>query len=308
MDCNLTTFQVWAGYLTWLGLVKLLGAVILSAGVITLFWGVLTRIVFRARVLLEIIGYAVSAALIAGGYWTPSDYLVWVVLAGCLLFAASVFATLWIHHIKGDDPKSLATLFMLVWGTVAIYYGMPEVGFLAVAALMSLLGFSVVVSPLSYAFGFKEKAAIPSATMAAILLAAVFLLLRLSLPVRPGFVEVFMPGTFWIGSFVAMTGLLIMSSRYYADDFYQLVLAQVLFIGVAAIGFMLGLIVGIAPLTGIAGTFFVLYLAEKPLDITPHNAISVGISLILVGGVLWTAWEVAKAHEDVVRHYLTTAL
>jgi hypothetical protein len=306
--CDLTTLQIWAGYLSWIGFFKILGATVLTAGIVTVTWGILSKVIYRTRVLLEVAGYAGSAALIAGGYWVSPEHLVWTVMIGCILFAATVYATIWIHEIKGDDPQGLMTLFMVLWGGIAIYYKMTEVGFLAIAALMSLLGFSVVVRSLEYSFGFQNRRVIPSATMAATMIVGLFLVFRLAVPNAPSFVQVFMPGAFWIGTFVALTGLLIMTSRYYQRDTALLVLAQIAFLVISVIAVALGVTFGINAMAGIAGTFLVLYLAEKPLEVTPHNAVAVGTMLIVTGGIMFGAWSVAMAHQEIVERYLTTAI
>ena len=207
MECSdLSTLQIWAGYLSWIGFFKVLGAAIFAAGVLFFTGGAIVRLIYHMRLLLEVVAYLVSAALIGSGYWVSHEYLTWTVFIGCLLFMGSVFLTLYVHKIKGDDPKSLAAIFTVVWGAVAIYYNMPEVGTLTMLAIMTLLGFTVIVDRLSYGLGWHEKASIPPGTTAALIILAVFVLQKLFASAPPAYVQVFSIGAFWTGSIVAFTG------------------------------------------------------------------------------------------------------
>lgn len=308
-DCtDLTTLQRLAGYVTLLGLLKIIGGCIIAAGFLLVFWGFLLEVLYRSRVILEGLAYVVSFALIGSGYWLENpEYLTWTVFTGCLVFAGSVFATLWIHEIEGDDPKPLATLFMVVWGAVAVFYNMPEVGFLAAMALMTILGFSIIVEPLCYAFGFKEKESIPAATSAGIVLLTIFCFIHLFVPEAPAAVTVFKTGVFWVSSFVAFVGMLIMSSRGYARGRNYIALqliAVVIYTGALSVG----LTFNINPLAGMAGTFLVFYLAAKPLEIDKGSEIAWGFTLMISGAILYGAWWYGVKHTDLVSTYLTTQL
>ncbi len=301
---DLTLLQRAAGYVTLLNVAKVFGAALVGVGVLFVFGGIIVRIVYHMRILLEVLGYAASFALIASGHWLPDPaYLTWTVFIGCLLFAGTVFATLWIHNIKGDDPKQLAAIFMVVWGAVAVFYSMPEVGFLAVGALMTILGFSVIIGNLSYTFGFEDEKMIPSATVSAILLLAIFLVIHVFVPDAPPFIAVFKSGMFWIASFVGFIGLLIMSSRYYASgqNYIGMQIITVV-LSIAAVG--VGLVFGLNPLVGIAGTFFVLYLASKPVELPQSGMTTFGITLMLSGGIVYGAWWFGTKYTTLAQQYL----
>ncbi len=305
-DCpDLTTLQRLAGYVTFLGLIKVIGACIIAAGFLLVFWGILVKVVYQSRVLLEIAAYLTSFALIGGGYWVNPEHLTWTVFLGCLVFGGSVMATLWIHNLKGDDPKPLATFFMVIWGAVAVFYNLPEVGFLSAMALMTILGFSIIVEPMCYAFGFKKKESIPTATMAGIVLLAGFVFMHLFVLDTIAAIHVFKPGVFWVASFVAFTGLLIMSSRWYTDgrDYITLQLITVVVYGAALTA---GLVFAINPLAGMAGTFLVFYLAAKPLEIEKDSEIAWGITLMITGSILYGAWWYGAKQTELVAQYLTT--
>lgn len=309
---DLSALQVAAGYVTLLNTIKIFGAALVVLGALFIFGGLIVKVVYNARVLLEGLGYFVSVGLIASGYWLPDPaYLTWIVFTGCILFAGTVFATIKIHNIEGNDPKGLATLFMLVWGAVAIFYNMTEVAFLSVLALMTILGFMVVVDNLSYVFGFEKEKYVPNATLSALILLTAFLAIHVMTPDAPAAVEVFKPGVFWVSSFVGFTGLLIMSSRIYSSfargssSYLVMQLATIVtyFVAMGA-----ALVLGINPLAGMAGTFLVLYIAEKIADVPTEDKITFGVKLMLMGGLLYGAWWYGTEYTTLATEYLTTKL
>jgi hypothetical protein len=310
---ELSAVQRWVGYLSWMGFFKVCGIAALAAGVIIFFhgfikwaWDSLWAVI---RDVADILAHVVSIGLIVSGAWTPAEYQLWPVLGGCILFGGSVFLTIWLRNIKGDDPTGICALFTVVWGAVAIYYGMPEVGFLAVAAFMGVLGFSVAVTPFCYAFGFRKEGDIPSATAAALLILVIYVVVHVFFPNVPTAGKVFEAGAFWLGSFVGFLGLLILSNKWYVRAmrtsyaWIQLVTVAFYMVGVAA-----GMTFGINPLAGMAGTFLVFYAADKLIEIETQSVMTFGLKLMLVGAVFSGAWFFANQHEALVKTYLTTSL
>jgi hypothetical protein len=308
VECpDLSMLQRAAGYVSLLNLMKVVGATIIGLGILFFFGGIITQIIYHTRVLLEVIGYAASGALIASSLWLQDDsYLVWTVLSGCILFAGTVFATQWIHNIKDIDSKTLSGLFMVVWGAVALYYNMAEVGFLAVMAFMTLLGFSIIVGRLSYAFGFEDEKSIPSGTMAALMLLIGFTIVHLFVPEAPASVQVFKPGVFWVSSFVGFLGLLIMSSKWYTSNNQNYVGMQIITVLLYAGALGIGTTFNINPLAGIAGTFLVFYLAAKPFEIPQRSLTTLGLSMIISGSILYAGWWYGTKHIESATQYLTT--
>jgi hypothetical protein len=304
---DLSALQVWAGYLSWMGFIKVLGAAIFAAGVLFFTWGLLVEFIESMQVLLEALAYLVSAALIFSGYWVSHEYLTWTVFIGCVLFMGSVFLSLFVHKIKDDDPKPLAALFALVWGAVAIYYSMPEVGTLTMLAIMTLLGFTVVVGRLSYGFGWHDHSSIASGTTAALIILAAFVVQKLIAPSAPALVQVFSSAAFWTGSIVAFTGLLILSSKLYAKEGTWL-LMQGIAVAIYLLAIGAGMTLHINPLAGAAGVFLILFLVAKPLEIQEGGRMGFGLALIASSAVLFGAWWLAMQHLEMTKQYFTTVL
>lgn len=306
-DCpELTALQRVAGYVSGLGFFQGLGAVIAAAGLIYMGRGIIAKVVREQRILLETAAYVVSAAFIASGHWLAADMVLWPVMVGCICFAGALIATTVLHKLQARDPKPLASILMLVWGAVAVYYQLPAVGFLAMMALMTVLGFTIVVRQLSYGFGFEDEASIPAATVAALFILAAYLAIHILVPEAPAAVLVFKPAAFWVSSFVAFIGLLIMSSRYYTGGVngHYLVM-QIYALLSYLVALALAMIFGINPLAGMAGTFLVFYLAAKPLDVPVHGHIAVGAMLTVAGAIMYGAWWYASQHIADVGQYLT---
>lgn len=304
---DLTTLQVWAGYLSWLGLFKVLGALVFAGGVFVLFGDIILRVLFSAKVLIEAAGYALSVALIAGGSWVQPEYLTWTVFLGCILFMGTVFLTLTIHEIKGDDPKLLAALFMAVWGAVAVYYNLPEVGVLAILALMTLLGFTVIIGRLSYGFGWDDDKQVAPGTTGALLVVAAYIAEKVFMKNAPAYVTVFETGAFYAATIVGFTGLLILSSRWWTKGAHYVVM-QMVTIAIYLAALAIGMTFNINPLAGTAGTLLVFYLAAKPLEVPKHSIAGFGLALMASGAIMFGAWYLAMQKLDIVKQYLTAAL
>jgi hypothetical protein len=309
---EINALQRWAGYLSWMGFLKLCSVLALAVGACIFFWGFITWAIENLwnliRGIVDVVGYAASAALVIGGASVSPEYQLWLVLGGCILFGASVQATVWLRELKGDSPTPIFALYAVVWGAVAVYYNMPEVGFLAVAAVMGLIGFSVWVSPFCYAFGFRKDEDIAAGTAAALMLLIAYCLGKVFAPEAAPALKVFEPGVFWLGSLVGYIGLLILSNKWYQgrNGFYgpmQVVACLFYFAGIA-----IGMIFGINALAGIAGTMLVFYAAAKLIEIEADTAMGWGFKIMLVGGVFSGAWYWANRHEALVKTYLTITL
>lgn len=311
---ELTAIQRAAGYLSWMGLFEVIGIGALVLGVMYFFWGVLVaswEVLWAViRNIADVLAHVISLGLMVIGIWVPVEYRLWPVLSGCLLFAGSVFLTIWLRRLKGENPAPVYGLLTVVWGGVAVFYGMPEVGFIAIAALMGFLGYSVVVTPLCYSFGFRDEPATVRATSAALMILVFYAAAQLFPSSIPDFLSVFATGAFWLGSLVAFTGLLIVSNKLYFREegnpvyMWMQVVTLVIYMGSTAYGMTFG----VNALAGMAGTFLVLYVAAKLVEVETSSHITFGLKLMVIGGIFAGAWWYATVHQAVVMKYLTTTL
>lgn len=302
---ELTVLQKAAGYVTWLNILKIFAIIIGAGAFCFLFKNWVGKFIMLfvniPKEMYEVLAYVGSSGLIFIGLFVSENNALWFGLTGCLLFAGALTLSAFLHDLKKSEVRFFSILFA-VWSVVAILYGSSVIGFIAIGALMGLVGFSLWVTPLSYAFGFKDEDHLGNATSTAFAVLLLFVFLRMTHITLP-FVHVFESGAYWLGSFVMFLGLLIASSKWY-DNRFPYVLMQV----VTTIAGMLALYVGsvydIAPLRGIGGTFFVLYLIEKPFEIPAESATGYAIiSLLVALGVGSGVWW-AQNHIDLVAPYL----
>jgi hypothetical protein len=69
-----------------------------------------------------------------------------------------------------------------------------------------------------------------------------------------------------------------------------------------------GMILGINPLAGMAGTFLVLYMAAKPLEVPQKSVMGLGCALMVSGGIMFGMWWLATNNLDLVKPYITMGL
>ncbi|MBI2463240.1 MAG: hypothetical protein HYV65_03355 [Candidatus Spechtbacteria bacterium] len=306
-DCvELTGLQIAAGFVTWMNILQVFAialAVICFGYLISRWFRWLIEIFLHVpEEVYEVLLYIASIGLVVSGHWVSAINQLWPVLGGSLLFGVALTITAALHPVQFNKPDRFFGILFLVWSAVALYYQNEVVGFIAVAAFMGMLGFSVLIAPGMYALGFEDEDAVAKATTAAFMVLGVFVglhVLRTTIP----YMQVFEQGALWMGSFVGYLGLLIASSRWYGNArTYPIMQVTTILLGFAAIA--VGSVFGVPQLLGIGGTFFVLYLIEKPFEIPVDSAIGyafIGLLVALcVGGGVW--W--AQNNMDIVRPYL----
>ena len=303
---SLTTLQVVAGFVSWLNILRVFavgGAVVCAAILLYRWFGWLLEIfLLIPKEVYEVLGYLASAGLVISSMFVSGGNKEWFILGGSLFFGAMLYISSLIHSVENKPDRFFGILF-IAWAAVAILYDDQIIGFLSIAAFVCMLGFAADVLPgIGYAVGFHDEDSLARTTTGGLIVLTAFVLARIFHSTL-SFVNVFEAGAFWCGSFVGYLGLLIVSSRWYQGGRnYALMQVVNIVFGVAALA--VGSIFGIGPLRGIGGTFFVLYLIEKPFEIpvesvTAYAAIGMLVSTLVGFGVYW-----AQNHMDVIRPYL----
>lgn len=292
-----------------LGLDTFMGIVLIIVGII----GIICLIIILVKINLpvefyEAAGYALSGFLLIYGNTCSESVRDFVTFPGAFLGCGMLVASIAIHRL-GEKFTSVAyfSVITVFLATCAILTHNSITGFVTAIALMSALGFSVITLPGCYVIGFddrdgKDKAVLARATSAGFLLILVFGLLRV-LGSTTSAAHLFESGALWMGSFVGYLGLLIASSRWY-DGHKNYILKQVvvLMAGVGALFF--GSVFGISELQKIGGTFFVLWMVEKFLEIPAKSLVGhCTVGLVTCGWVYIIALFI-KAHLGVLAPYL----
>lgn len=264
---DLTLLQKAAGFVTILGILKIFAILggFACFGFLFSKWVkiLISHFAKIPKEFYEGFAYLLSIALIIMGLFVSETNALWFGLPGCLMLALGLTITDSLHENIKSQSIFFGILFAL-YVPIAMLYGSVVLGFLAVVALMGMVGFSVWVFPLCYAVGFKDESALGKATGTAFAILSVFVAFRI-LNIHPPFISVFESGAFWLGSLVGYVGLLIASSRWYEARF-PYVSMNILAIIAGFFAIIVGTLWDIAPLRGIGGTFFVLGAIEKPFE------------------------------------------
>lgn len=300
---QLTALQKFAGLITFMNVLWVLG-IVLGVACFAFLFGrfVVTVLVHVPLVFYEFLFYAGSLALLFCGRSLSPDTAPYVGLTGALLFGAALAFTAKAHKGLNLGPALASAILCLVWSAGAIAYSSSMLGLIAIAALMSAFGFSALVTPLCYGFGFKDDAAVGRATTAAFAVLAVYVAARI---VGKGAypVGMFESGGLFLGSFVGYLGLLIASSRWYGSK-KSYVLFQIVTIAAGIAALLVGSVFGIGELQKIGGTFFVLYGIEKICEIPAKSKTGyAAIGLVASLAVFAFCWYV-KSNPESLRPYV----
>lgn len=294
-----------SGYLEWMNFIKIIGILAVVAGACFIFSGVVRLIIdIFYKYLLEASLWVTSVGLVVGTEFISEDYQTWSLLIGSLLFPVAFIFSSKIRDVKGD-PLNFSMLLTVIWSMIALAYQSPHVAFFAVGALISTLGFSVVVTPFCYYLGFKDDQAIARGTLASFFVSGVYLLARV-FKLDFGHFAVFESGALWLAGFVFFIGLLIISTRGYlsknevGNNFIALNLITVVALMLFA---SLGMLFGVREITTLASTFMIFYFATKVIEVPTNNSISFGIKLLCAGGVVFLAWDWLNSHPELVKQY-----
>lgn len=254
---------------------------------------------------------------------------IWFVVPGAFAFAACVYFTYWLHWLKPrknqitnaqwdhhfrvgpatvNFPTVLAGLCTIVWATTAIGYhqlnavaGVPYfLAFIAIMALQSFFGFSLVTLPRVIYIGWLENKQVPRSTLSSFILLVFYIAIRLSGEHSPEYLKLFESGGLFMGAFVFYLGLLVMSNKWYhmqnqaaagpartrtfSRGSYLVMQAITVVSGLLA--FYIGNIFHFGSLLGIGGTFFTLYLLEKYYEI-PWKGVGWAWSLLGVAAFMY---------------------
>lgn len=302
---ELTSLQKFAGWITFTNILYIFGTVIGVLSVMYLCWDFITaflRIFVEIPLIVyEVLLYASSAGMMGAGLVYSLPVMgPYIAFTGCLFLAGAIVLSAKLRNVEPSEFRFFTILFV-VFAPMAILHDSSWIGFLSVGALMGMLGFSMAVTPLCYAVGFKDEDSIGTATAAAFYILLAFVLYRIFLPTAP-YVHVFESGALFLGSFVGYLGLLIMASKWYKESTYALMQVVIIVAGVGAL--FIGSVFDIGELQKIGGTFFTLYLIEKVLEIPVRSARGYAVLGLMISGTIYGIFTVTKMYPEQIAPYL----
>lgn len=289
-----TAWDKMKGFCTFINLIYVTAAIMLVSAIIWLFGIYLIELMLLIpKEIWEGLLYIGCFLAIGASYRIPPEYQMFLCfpaalgLVGCLQFSG------WVH--KTENLQGACWFLTVTWGTIALIFGSPLIGFIAVGAFLGALGFVCGMTPHVIWIGFDKDDYVPRTTIAAGILTALYILMSITGTTDPKYV-VFREGLAFMGPFVYFLGLLIWSSKWYHrgvfDGYryryftpkYWLMQAITVASGVAALA--LGSIYGLNLLLGVGGTLFYIYLIEKYYEV-PWKGAGWAWSLLGLAGILY---------------------
>ncbi|MEM1171928.1 MAG: hypothetical protein AAGJ08_23310 [Cyanobacteria bacterium P01_H01_bin.35] len=255
----------------------------------------------------EIIIYLVCFAAIVGGNFV-TGIGEFIAFPGCLGLIGAISFSHYLHRNffqklvddKNSYPYYLDSLILfIIWVIAAIFYQSSLLGFIAIIALETSLGFSVIVTPLCYSIGFTEKDVIPRAMSASLILLTIYVSAEIANFKLP-YIGIFSTGVLFVGTFVYFVGTLIVSSKWYQHGKFnrnRYLWLQFLTIGSGIAALYIGSVWQVLLLQRIGGTFFFLYLIEKYFEL-PWQQKSWAWATLGLAVILYLFALVAKQYPE----------
>lgn len=337
----LTPLQEFAGAITFLNLLLILAIVAVGGAFIYLFKQYM-RMLFHILVhvpisVYELVFYVASLGSALIGWWLPTPMHQSLALFACVLFAGALaFSVSYRRELA--YVFIIATILFLVWAPMAMLFMSPMIGFCAVSALLAVLGWNDFALRAINALGARVRSGfsqhIEYATLAGFAVLILFVCIRLLSGFMPA-LTVFAPGSVILGSVSGFGGLLALSDRWHAlrvppraerregeteDEFaarqeqvrqqerrvqrkhywgFQIVSIVA---GIGALFF--GSVLQISELQKIGGTFFVVYLLIKLLEIPTRSRLIFAWLMFGIGTLTIGFCWFALTHAELFRAWL----
>ena len=239
---------------------------------------ILPHMLELAPVAIELLFYTLSGGLMwSDSFLSFSSYThLFITFLGCMTLPPAIVFSLTQHFPPRKDPNRaiqfISAVCSCVWGYQAIRLESQLLGTFAVGALFSCLGFMVNILPFCYVVGFKDDAVmIRTMNVAFYLIHAYVYAMFQGLQDHTYFLP-FRPGILLLGGIVYFIGCLIISNKYYSwqgeKDAFRYIRCNVIAIGSGFAALVLGsTLPSLKYLQGLGGTFFILFVIEKWIDI-----------------------------------------
>jgi hypothetical protein len=300
-----TAWEKAKGFCTFINLIYITAAFMLVAAIIWLFGLYLVGLMLLIpKEVWEWLLYATCAVVIALGRQLDPDFQMLLVLPGCLGLVGCLQFSGWVHNTK--NIQGACWFLTVIWGFVALLYGSHLIGFLAVGAFLSALGFVCGMFPGVVWIGFNEEEVVPRTTIAAGILLALYCLMSITGTTNEHYV-IFREGLAFMGAFVYFLGLLIWSSKWFRTPWgpfgrssglsLEYWAMQVVTVISGVVALWLGSVYALNFLLGIGGTFFYLYMLEKYYEI-PWRGAGWAWSLLGLSGILYLFAIFAKTYPQ----------
>jgi hypothetical protein len=154
----------------------------------------------------------------------------------------------------------------VIWGAIAIAYESVMIGFLTILVLMGAMALSPFVPRFVERMGFKRYDLGATVLVISFVLVMIFFATEV-LNFHGIYAEVFKPAVFWIGTEAYFTALTVLAVRWYHREKPGRYLRwQIVSIVSGIVALYIGTYWNIPVIQEIAGTYFLIYLFEKYIE------------------------------------------
>lgn len=155
----------------------------------------------------------------------------------------------------------------LIWGAIAIAYESVLIGFMTVIVLMAALALSPFTPFIVKRIGFKPYDIGASVLVVSFVVVLIFLVAEV-LNIRGIYAEVFQSGVFWIGTDAYFAALAVLAARrYHRNNRGRFIRWQIVSIVSGLTAIFISTYWNIPVMQEIAGTYFLIYILEKYIEI-----------------------------------------
>ena len=296
------------GLFTVTGMLGVVASFALITGVSSLF--AIYVLPLLTPTVIEIAVHGISIALMWSDQyfaWTAHTEL-FLVFLGCMALCPALLFSISLHGKKNGSTKLavqiIAATCSFVWGYHAIRLQSQLLGLFACGALFVLLGFMVTILPFCYVVGFDNDAVMLRCMNVAFYLLHIYVYATIHDFHNSRYFYPFKQGVLLLGGFVYFLGCLIISNKYYSwendVDVGKYFRCNVLALGSGFVALTLGsMIPALHYLRGIGGTFFVIMVVEKYIEI-PWGEKYWAWGITGFGGVLYGLVQCVHQYPDLI--------
>lgn len=273
----------WWRFISFVNIIWVFASIIIVLSLALLFVRyVLPLLKMIPIIVYEIVLYLACAGFIVGGLYVSQDVAQFVALPGILGLALTLTFSFG-RRLKNKQEKILKgtrikyehvknaillenLILLLVWGITAIVYESQVIGFLTIAVLVSTVMATRAVPAILSGIGFENESLSRELLVVSFLLLFTYIVMEIGDVV--GIYQVFEVGVHWLGAYGYFAGLEWMASRWRKNQSRTSYIFWQFFATISGIfAIFVGQFFDVPALTEVGGTFLLIYILSKYLEI-----------------------------------------
>lgn len=277
------TSDNWWRFISFVNIIWVFASIIIVLSLALLFVRyVLPLLKMIPIIVYEIILYLACVAFIVGGLYVSQDVAQFVALPGVLGLAltltfsfgrrlndkhGNIFKGTGLKYEHVKNTVLLENLILLlVWGITAIVYKSQLIGFLTIAVLVSTVTATRTIPAVLSSIGFGNKSLSRELLVMSFLLLFTYIVMEIADVV--GIYQVFEVGVHWLGAYGYFAAVEWMASRWRRKQSQKIYIFWQIFATISGIlAIFVGQFFDVPALTEVGGTFLLIYILSKYLEI-----------------------------------------